>query len=79
MSGNAMEWVQDWFSLDYYEQDPPTEDPQGPDEGFVKIEKGGWWGSNPYVARAAYRHFEDAPSYEDEHIGFRIVTPADEQ
>jgi hypothetical protein len=40
----------------------------------IKVERGGWWGSNPYVARATYRHFEDSPFYEDHHIGFRVVT-----
>jgi formylglycine-generating enzyme required for sulfatase activity len=39
------------------------------------VEKGGWWGSNEYVARSAYRHFEDPPTYGDKHIGFRIVSP----
>jgi formylglycine-generating enzyme required for sulfatase activity len=76
MAGNAMEWVQDWLDEDYYElgiQDDPT----GPENGRIKIEKGGWWGSNPIVARSAYRHFEDPPSYQDHHIGFRIVSPAE--
>ena len=42
----------------------------------MKVEKGGWFDSNPVVARSAYRHFEDAPDYQDHHIGFRIVSPA---
>lgn len=74
MSGNAMEWVQDWLDFDYYKLNEQV-DPQGPESGTIKIEKGGWWGSNAFVARAAYRHFEDPPSYQDHHIGFRIVTP----
>jgi formylglycine-generating enzyme required for sulfatase activity len=73
MSGNAMEWVQDWLDFDYY-QLQVADDPAGPETGEIKIEKGGWWGSVPYVARAAYRHFEDPPEYQDHHIGFRIVT-----
>ena len=73
MSGNVMEWVADWLSFEYY-ADSPSEDPQGPAQGRVKVEKGGWWGSVPYVARAAYRHFEDSPRYQDEHIGFRVVS-----
>ncbi len=72
MSGNVMEWVKDWLAP--YSADAAV-DPAGPSTGTVKVEKGGWWGSNPYVARAAYRHFEDPPDYGDPHIGFRIVTP----
>ncbi|MFT4606263.1 MAG: sulfatase activating formylglycine-generating enzyme [Rhodothermales bacterium] len=72
LSGNVMEWVSDWLTLDYYQPTLMT-DPQGPASGRIKIEKGGWWGSNPFVARAAYHHFEDPPVYQDHHIGFRIV------
>ena len=74
MSGNAMEWVQDWLDSRYYEQGDMV-DPQGPETGVRKVEKGGWWGSHPFVARAAYRHFEDPPTYQDHHIGVRVVSP----
>jgi formylglycine-generating enzyme required for sulfatase activity len=74
MAGNAMEWVADWLDPAYYATGP-AEDPPGPATGTVKVEKGGWWGSNEYVARSAYRHFEDPPTYGDKHIGFRIVSP----
>jgi formylglycine-generating enzyme required for sulfatase activity len=73
MSGNAMEWVQDWLDADYYEESP-REDPTGPETGRVKSERGGWWGSNPFVARTTYRHYEDPPTYQDHHIGFRVVS-----
>lgn len=73
MAGNAMEWVQDWYSPTDY-QDSPTDDPTGPERGSIKIERGGWWGSNPVVARTAYRHPEDPPTYQDHHIGFRVVS-----
>ena len=76
MSGNAMEWAADWYSGSYYKQQV-RDDPTGPNVGTKKVEKGGWWGSVPYVARAAYRHFEDPPTYQDHHIGVRIVTPGD--
>ncbi len=76
MCGNAMEWVQDWLSPDYYENSPKV-DPKGPATGIRKVEKGGWWGSNPFVARSAYKHFEDPPTYQDHHIGFRVVTPVE--
>jgi formylglycine-generating enzyme required for sulfatase activity len=73
MAGNAMEWVQDWLSSTYY-KDSPKDDPTGAEKGTRKVEKGGWWGSNAYVARSAYRHFEDPPTYQDHHIGFRVVS-----
>jgi formylglycine-generating enzyme required for sulfatase activity len=75
MAGNAMEWVQDWLDVTYY-QTSPDKDPPGPANGRQKVEKGGWWGSNPLVARSAYRHFEDPPHYQDRHIGFRVVSDA---
>ncbi len=74
MSGNAMEWVQDWYTGTYYQQ-RVRDDPPGSPLGSKKVEKGGWWGAVPYVARAAYRHFEDPPTYQDHHIGVRIVSP----
>ena len=77
MSGNAMEWVADWLDVNYYASSPAA-NPTGPATGRVKIEKGGWWGSDasigPFIGRAAYRHFEDPPDYADGHIGFRIVS-----
>jgi len=76
MAGNAMEWVSDWLDRDYYRQSP-EDDPTGPATGKIKVEKGGWWGSNAFVARSAYRHYEDPPEYGDKHIGFRIVSDGD--
>jgi formylglycine-generating enzyme required for sulfatase activity len=77
MAGNAMEWVTDWYSTTYYGK-LVRDDPTGPEVGGIKIEKGGWWGafqdSGEYVGRAAYRHFEDPPTYFDHHIGFRIIS-----
>jgi formylglycine-generating enzyme required for sulfatase activity len=73
MAGNAMEWVSDWLDVSYY-RESAAENPPGPASGSIKVEKGGWWGSNPFVARCAYRHYEDPPEYGDEHIGFRIVS-----
>ena len=74
MSGNAMEWVADWLDRDWYAKSP-ADDPTGPVTGTIKVEKGGWWGSNEFVARSAYRHYEDPPTYQDHHIGFRVVSP----
>jgi formylglycine-generating enzyme required for sulfatase activity len=79
MAGNAMEWVADWWSRDYYAQGIRV-DPTGPSTGGKKIEKAGWWGppddAGAFIARSAFRLDEDAPTYSDHHIGFRIISPA---
>jgi formylglycine-generating enzyme required for sulfatase activity len=72
MTGNAMEWVEDWYSTTYY-RSRVRDDPRGPATGTQKVEKGGWWGAPAYAGRSAYRHFEDPPTYQDHHIGFRVV------
>ncbi len=69
----APEWVSDWLDVAYYRSSPAT-DPTGPMTGTKKVEKGGWWGSNRFVARSAYRHYEDPPTYADQHIGLRVVS-----
>jgi formylglycine-generating enzyme required for sulfatase activity len=74
MAGNVMEWTADWLGPAYYATSPEI-DPTGPATGLVKVEKGGWWGSNEFVARSAYLAYEDEPTYADHHIGLRVVTP----
>jgi sulfatase modifying factor 1 len=45
MSGNAREWVQDWYDAEYY-QHAPNRNPQGPDKkGVVRSIRGGSWHS----------------------------------
>ena len=53
----------------------PATDPTGPTTGEIMVEKGGWWGSNEFVARSAYQHFEEPPTYGDKRIGFRVASP----
>ena len=71
MSGNAMEWASDWLAPHVA---GAVTDPTGPASGEKKVEKGGWWGSNEFVSRAAYRHYEDPPTYGDKHIGLRVAS-----
>jgi formylglycine-generating enzyme required for sulfatase activity len=45
MSGNAREWVQDWYDAEYYKH-APDRNPQGPDKkGVVRSIRGGSWHS----------------------------------
>jgi formylglycine-generating enzyme required for sulfatase activity len=73
MAGNVMEWVQDWYDIDYYKL-TVRDDPLGPETGQVKVEKGGWFTGPRGAARSAYGHYEDPPTYSDDHIGFRIIS-----
>jgi formylglycine-generating enzyme len=44
MSGNAREWVQDWYDPEYYGR-APERNPKGPDKGIVRSIRGGSWHS----------------------------------
>ncbi|MTB67442.1 SUMF1/EgtB/PvdO family nonheme iron enzyme [Providencia sp. wls1943] len=39
MMGNGTDWVNDWYSDDYY-QHSPEEDPQGPETGTKRVVRG---------------------------------------
>ncbi|MGO3740068.1 MAG: formylglycine-generating enzyme family protein [Marinomonas foliarum] len=47
LSNNATEWVNDWFSADYY-ANSPEQDPQGPSTGTHKVQRG-WQDDRPIV------------------------------
>ncbi len=42
MAGNAAEWCQDYYSLNYYSISP-EENPMGPATGKTKVSRGGHW------------------------------------
>ena len=44
MSGNAREWVEDWYDPDYYKH-APDRNPTGPTKGVVRSIRGGSWHS----------------------------------
>ena len=46
MSGNAWEWVADWFDAVYYAESP-EENPGGPERGTFVVFRGGGWHSGP--------------------------------
>ncbi len=52
--GNVREWVQDWYSKDYY-QGSPRENPLGPSKGELKVLRGGSWRAGPRNLRVASR------------------------
>ncbi len=54
MAGNATEWVEDWFGIDYYAT-MPDRNPPGPARGRYKVVRGGSWKSSPALLRSATR------------------------
>jgi formylglycine-generating enzyme required for sulfatase activity len=54
MAGNAREWVQDWYDPEYYKA-APDRDPRGPEQGILKVIRGGSWHHGSNDIRAAVR------------------------
>ena len=72
MAGNAQEWVQDWYSDEYYSSADGTVDPRGPDEGMYKVKRGGSYRSSRYSIRTAARAFA-RPKHSTALVGFRCA------
>ncbi|MCX5868555.1 MAG: SUMF1/EgtB/PvdO family nonheme iron enzyme [Proteobacteria bacterium] len=73
MSGNVLEWVNDWYGEGYYSSSP-TNDPQGSGSGTARLFRGGNWidAAYPYSLRVAYRSV-NGPGMSDKSLGFRCV------
>ncbi|MBH0210309.1 MAG: SUMF1/EgtB/PvdO family nonheme iron enzyme [Nitrospira sp.] len=71
MAGNAAEWVNDWFGIDYYAT-MPERNPRGPATGRYKVVRGGSWKSEPALLRAATRGGA-SPDRRAATIGFRCA------
>lgn len=71
MAGNAAEWVEDWFGIDYY-MTMPDHNPRGPANGRYKVVRGGSWKSTPALLRTATRSGA-SPDQRAATIGFRCA------
>ncbi|MBH0192463.1 MAG: SUMF1/EgtB/PvdO family nonheme iron enzyme [Nitrospira sp.] len=71
MAGNAAEWVNDWFGIDYYAT-MPDRNPRGPATGRYKVVRGGSWKSEPALLRTATRGGA-SPDRRAATIGFRCA------
>ncbi|NDJ59780.1 MAG: formylglycine-generating enzyme family protein [Chloroflexi bacterium] len=76
MAGNVAEWVQDWYSPVYYNQQvsggvAPV-DPTGPAVGQEKVVRGGSWDAVPFFARTMHRQVHE-PNDPEAWIGFRCA------
>jgi len=71
MAGNVREWVSDWYAPDYY-QTGPNQNPKGPEQGILKVIKGGSWHSFKGDIRPASRG-KGGFALKTDGIGFRCA------
>ena len=69
MAGNVLEWVNDWYEIDYYTQ-LSVKNPTGPESGDERVLRGGAW-NIPNVPSADRGSIQ--PIYRDFNIGFRCA------
>ena len=69
MSGNVMEWCQDWFG---FYVGSLGKDPSGPYTGTFRINRGGCWYSYPWYCRSSSRN-KQSPDDSYFNLGLRLA------
>ncbi len=75
MYGNVAEWCNDVYDTNYYKRSP-SKNPRGPEEGDIKVLRGGGWQDSADCLRSSWRSGENL-SFVDacimDSMGFRCV------
>lgn len=77
MAGNIWEWVNDWWSEDYYSISP-QDNPEGPVVGALHIARGGSWYDEWWRMDSTCRKGLTPSSARMHWVGFRCVWPGEE-
>ncbi len=70
-AGNIMEWVEDWYAENYY-QESPASNPPSPEHGVYRVLRGGGYTTSGGDFRITSRS-KMVPDFRDETIGFRCA------
>ena len=76
LAGNVWEWVNDWWSEEYYSISPRN-NPEGPLDGTFRIARGGSWYDESWRIDAACRKGLQPSSARMHWVGFRCVIQLD--
>ena len=73
MTGNVLEWCQDWYDDEYY-SNSPQQNPMGPVSGDRRVLRGGCWLNGHRYYQVSCRHTRN-PGLRDDGCGLRLLLP----
>ena len=69
LSGNASDWINDWYDKDYYRHSP-LDNPMGPETGSLRVLRGSNYPEDPLLSASTVRRWAEVPVRERHVPGF---------